>query len=93
MTNNIKNLLVKEKPFKALLAIHRQDEPYSKAVSRQTNSDYQHVSDLVNKFEGLDIVTKKKNGVKNILQLTENGQELAQELERLDRVFKEVDNE
>lgn len=92
MTNNTKSLLIKEKPFKALLAIHRQDEPYVRGISQQTDSDELHMGEIIGKFEDAELVDKEKNGVKNILNLTDNGKELAQELERLDRVFKEVDN-
>lgn len=93
MTNNIKNLLVKEKPFDTLTKLLQEGDWWASKLAMHTSTSRQHCHTIIQEAEKLDLATtnEEKNG-KKVVQLTENGQELAQELERLDRVFKEVDN-
>jgi len=93
MTNNIKSFTVKEIRFDILRILLNEGEWYAVKISNRLGFSNIWVSKQIKKAEELGLVTRESDAGKEIVELTENGKELAREFERLERVFQEVDNE
>lgn len=94
MTNKVKNLFVKKKPFNTLTKLLQDGDWWVSKLAMHTNTSRQHSSTIIQEANRLNLTesSKEKNG-KKVVELTDQGRELAQELERLDKVFNEVDNQ
>lgn len=73
-----KQFFLKEKPVMALVTIRRaRDDVYGSVISRKIDTTYAHTIKIVSKLEDKDLVSSHKDGRKNILELTEKGEEYA----------------
>jgi len=93
MTNNIKSFTIKEKPFDIIRKLLQDGEWWASKLAMHTSTSREHTAGIVREAEeyGLTEIQKESDG-KKIVELTENGKELAREFERLERIFQEVDN-
>jgi len=92
MTNNIKQFLVKESNIDVLVHIYRNNsETYVSKIATKMDLTRQHIQDKVNNMNYLGLLNKEDEAGKQILSVTDRGEELAQEFERLNRVFREVE--
>ena len=95
MTNNLQSLFFNENNIKILLHISRnQGETSATDIAKNIDLSYQNVHPKVNTMNDLHLVDKDKSGQrKHLLSLTEYGEELAREFERLNTVFRKVEAE
>ena len=76
--------LVNERPCEVLMAVQDMDEPYSRDVAREVGSSYPHISNVVDMLKSNELVMEKsKQGRKQILGLTELGEEVTEAVETL----------
>ena len=94
MTNNIKQFLVKESNIDVLVHIYRNNsETYVSNIATQIDLSRQGVQNKVNTMHDLELLAKEDEAGTQFLSVTDRGEKLAQEFERLNRVFKEVKQE
>jgi len=90
---NLRDLFLTTGRVNALLHIHRHEsETYKSRMMRSLETSQPMIDGYLNDFNDHDLIRKKQDGQKKRLSLTSKGSEIARELEKLDRVFKEVEN-
>lgn len=80
MDNENINFFFRKIPIKILLELRKEKEIYGQKLSINTGCTYSHVVKIINKFEEIEIVERKKKGRKKILNLTKKGEEIADKL-------------
>jgi len=94
MTNNIKQFLVKESNIDMLVHIYRNNsETYVSKIATQIDLSRQSVQNKVNTMHDLELLSKEDEAGTQFLSVTDRGEELAQEFEKLNRVFREVEQQ
>jgi len=94
MTNNIKQFLVKESNIDMLVHIYRNNsETYVSKIATQIDLSRQSVQNKVNTMHDLELLSKEDEAGTQFLSVTDRGEELAQEFEGLNRVFREVEHQ
>jgi len=94
MTNNIKSFVIpNDKRYETLRKLLQDGDWWASKLAMHTNTSREHTAGIVREAEeyGLTEIQDESDG-KKIVELTENGKKMAQEFERLERVFQEVDN-
>jgi len=94
MTNNIKQFLVKESNIDVLVHIYRNNnQTYVSKIATQIDLSRQGVQNKVNTMHDLELLSKEDEAGTQFLSVTDRGEELAQEFEKLNRVFREVEQQ
>ncbi len=72
-----------------LVFLKKGDEPnYATEVSKGVDCTYSHTIKVLDQFEELELVTFRKEGRIKLIELTEDGEEIAHDLEGLVRKFE-----
>lgn len=78
MKENIDPLFVNEKPCMAIVNLRKnRNASYVSPVAKSIDTTYAHACKLIGKLEDKGIIKSKKKGRRKYLELTEDGQELA----------------
>ncbi len=89
---SLTKLFLRLKPVKILISL-KKGPKYATQVSKEVDCTYSHTVKLLDEFKKLDIVTFKKQGRIKIIELTENGEDLAHSIEgvlmKLSRIKEE----
>jgi len=84
-----KELFLQEKPSQMLVFLKGGDEPnYATEVSKGVDCTYSHTIKVLDQFEELDLVEFSKEGRVKLIELTDDGEEIAHDLEGLVRKFE-----
>ena len=76
-------MFIKEKPAKALVFIHRNqntDDVFVSKISRRVDTTYAHSCKIIEKLEEEGYVESEKRGRKKFLTLTDEGEQMAMDL-------------
>lgn len=97
-SDEFKKLFLQDKPAEMLVFLKKGDNPnYATEVSKGVDCTYSHTIKVLDKFNNLDLVEFKKEGRIKLITLTEDGEEIAHDLEglvrKLERVSKDIDEE
>jgi DNA-binding MarR family transcriptional regulator len=83
--------LVQEKPAAILRELRKfnkkfsDEEPYASNLSENVDTTYSHLNNTLDKLEEKGLVEKKeKTGRKRLLELTEKGRKVAEQLEKVE---------
>lgn len=88
-------MLTHEKPCQFLLQVLRKnqafsdEEAYASKISKEIDGTYAHVVKISQKFEKAGLITREKDGRKELLELTEAGQEIAEAVSNLYQTLEE----
>lgn len=78
MTNERLDLFLREKPSKILVSLNNPStDNYASALSTEVGCTYSHTVRLLQDFEQEGLVRTEKKGRKKIIELTDNGREVA----------------
>jgi len=84
-----KDLFLQEKPAEMLVFLKKGDNPnYATEVSKGVDCTYSHTIKVLDHFEELNLVEFRKEGRIKLIELTEDGEEIAHDLEGLVRKFE-----
>ncbi len=84
-----KELFLQEKPAEMLVFLKKGDNPnYATEVSKGVDCTYSHTIKVLDKFEELELVEFSKEGRVKLIELTDDGEEIAHDLEGLVRKFE-----
>ncbi len=89
-----KELFLQEKPAEMLVFLKKGENPnYATEVSKGVDCTYSHTIKVLDQFEELELVEFRKEGRIKLIELTEDGQEIAHDLEGLIRKFRRKSEE
>jgi DNA-binding MarR family transcriptional regulator len=76
------NIFLKEKPTRALILLRDKSKRwYISLLAKEVDTTYPHMVKLVRVFEQLGLIRTVKDGRTRYIELTEQGDELAHDLE------------
>lgn len=85
----LQGLFLRSKPVKMLMSL--KDGPkYATIISKEVDCTYSHTVKVLSQFEKNGIVSFEKKGRIKTIELTEDGQELAQAVEEVLRKLSKV---
>ena len=88
-------LFLRTKPVKMIISL-KKGPKYATQVSKEIDCTYSHTVKLLDELETLNLVTFKKQGRIKIIELTEDGEDLAHSIEgvlmKLSRIKEENEN-
>lgn len=87
---DLTQLLTNDMPCRTLIEIERLDRPYALQISREVGSTFSHITKVTSKLESLELVRSEKDGRKKILALTEEGERVANAVEKLYDALEDV---
>lgn len=88
--SELSDLLLNEKPARALIEIKNQSEPYGSSISSNIDTTYAHTNKILSKIESLEdpvVLESEELSRKKIYSLTDEGREIANALEVLCKVI------
>ena len=92
--NNLSKLFLRLKPVNIVTSLKRGPK-YATQISKDVDCTYSHVVKLLEELEDLGLVSFKKQGRIKVIELTEDGQDLAHSIEgvmmKLNRVKETAD--
>lgn len=89
--NEMNRLFLREKPANMLIAIKNNKDPvYATQVSKAVDCTYSHTVKILDAFKKLNLVEFEKMGRVKVIRLTEDGLEIAHDLEGLTRKFVRI---
>ncbi len=81
---DIKDLFLQKKPATILVGIKKGNgNKYASVLSKEAECTYSHAVKILNKFEEQELVEFNKEGRRKLIDLTEKGEDLADNLENL----------
>lgn len=84
-----KKLFLQEKPAEMLVFLKQGDEPnYATEVSKGADCTYSHTIKVLDEFNDFGLVEFQKEGRVKLIELTEDGEDIAHDLEGLIRKFE-----
>lgn len=89
-SKSIINLILYEKPVAVILSL-RANEKYASKVSKEIDCTYTHTLKILSELKSYGIVEFKKEGRIKKVKLTEAGQEIANNLNRLINSIKKFE--
>ncbi|MFP4045976.1 MAG: winged helix DNA-binding protein [Candidatus Aenigmatarchaeota archaeon] len=97
-SDEFKKLFLQDKPAEMLVFLKKGDNPnYATEVSKGVDCTYSHTIKVLDKFNDLDLVEFRKEGRIKLISLTEDGKEIAHDLEglvqKLERVSKDIEED
>ncbi len=94
--SDLTKLFLRTKPVKMVISL-RKGPKYATQVSKEIDCTYSHTVKLLDELETLRLVTFKKQGRIKIIELTEDGEDLAHSIEgvlmKLSRIKEENEKE
>ena len=78
--SELNKLFLRSKPVKMIISL-KKGPKYATQVSKEIDCTYSHTVKLLDELETLKLVTFKKQGRIKIIELTENGEDLAHSIE------------
>ncbi len=88
--DELKDLFLQDKPAGILVEIKRgRGEIYASVLSKEVDCTYSHAVKILKKFEKNDLVEFDKNGRKKLIELTDDGEEIAS---TMDELFRKINN-
>lgn len=88
------NLFLQRKPAEMLVFLKKGENPnYATEVSKGVDCTYSHTIKVLDKFKNFGLVEFEKEGRIKLIKLTEDGQDIAHDLEGLLRKFKRKERE
>lgn len=91
--NDARDFFLKEKPVKALLAIHNRGETYCSEISEGIDSTYAHTVRIISRMEDLGLLETKKEGRKKMVSLSDEGEAQAKILVQLIKQYGDYSKE
>jgi len=88
--NSLESFLTQEKPCKALLRLRHSDEIFISELARDIETTHAHSVNIVNILKSMGLVSAEKSGRKKMLELTEEGERVAEAVKNLTDVIDEV---
>ena len=85
------NLFIKKKPTAILTGIQGGEEVYALQLAEDLDITYAHTVRVIKKMEALGLAEHVEKGRKNIINLTEYGEELANNLTQFRNTVKEFE--
>lgn len=81
------------KPTQALIYLLEKDgnDAYTREISRAVDTTYSHGVKLMQRLHQHGLVEREKKGRKKIYQLTEDGNQLASDLQRVAETCEDID--
>lgn len=91
----MKDFFLKDKPVMALVTIRKhRDDIYCSMISKKIDTTYAHTVKTVSRLEEEGLVERRKEGRKNILELTPEGEKYADKfIDLLDEMNREKDDQ
>lgn len=87
----LEDLLLREKPAKILISLKTSKESiYATILSRETNCTYSHTIKILNILQNMGLVKFDKKGRIKRVTLTDDGWDIAHNLEALTKKFDQV---
>lgn len=77
---NVVSLFLRVKPISILIAL-KKGPKYATQVSKEVDCTYSHTVKLLDELEKLKLVEFKKQGRIKVIELTEDGEDLAHSIE------------
>ena len=94
--NQLTKLFLRTKPVKMVISL-KKGPKYATQVSKEIDCTYSHTVKILNELETLGLVLFKKQGRIKIIELTEDGEDLAHSIEgvlmKLSRIKEENEKE
>ncbi|MFB6216247.1 MAG: winged helix DNA-binding protein [Candidatus Aenigmatarchaeota archaeon] len=88
------NLFLQRKPAEMLVFLKKgEDHNYATEVSKGVDCTYSHTIKVLDKFKDFGLVEFEKEGRIKLIKLTEEGQDIAHDLEGLLRKFERKEEE
>lgn len=89
MTNEkIFNVFFREKPAMMLVQLkNAKGEVYASALAKQIDCTYSHVVKILQEMERAKLINFDKQGRLKLLTLTKNGEEVAENIERIRNIL------
>lgn len=81
--NTLEDIFLHTKPAKMLVKLKRGDANYASALSREVDCTYSHTVKVLDRFKEHGLVTFNKAGRKKLIELTEDGRELADHMDNV----------
>ncbi|MBN1896169.1 MAG: winged helix DNA-binding protein [Candidatus Aenigmarchaeota archaeon] len=89
--NALEDLLLRDKPAKILISLKTSKESiYATILSRETNCTYSHTIKILDVLRDQGLVEFEKHGRIKTVKLTQDGWEVAQNLETLTKRLENV---
>lgn len=92
MSDTLENLFLQEKPAKIMLALKTaKDRVYATILSKKTDCTYSHTIKILNQLRDRGLVKFEKKGrIKNII-MTDDGWDIAHNLEAMKKKFDQIE--
>ena len=91
MVDSLQELFVNVKSAKILVTLNNQSvENYASEISTHVDSTYSHTVRILHKLEDQGLVESRKQGRKKIVELTSEGEKIAEDLGELMHTLQEV---
>lgn len=89
---DVHNLFLQEKPTRILVALYRDrsQEKYASILAKRTDCTYSHTVKVLDEFAEKGLVTFQKSGRKKLIELTDAGRSLAEQVNQLVTSLHEV---
>jgi predicted transcriptional regulator len=82
--SELKEVFLHGKPARILVGIKRgQDSKYASVLSREANCTYSHTVKILNTFKEHGLIEFEKEGRKKLIELTDEGADVAEGMEGL----------
>ncbi len=89
----LEDLLLRQKPAKILISLKTSKESiYATILSRETNCTYSHTIKILNVLQRLGLVNFDKKGRIKKVTLTDDGWDIAHNLEALTKKFDQIED-
>ena len=93
LNKGMAGLVLHEKPAGVLLSLKGSKGKYASILAKETNCTYTHILKVLNQLRDYGVVTFKKQGRTKIVELTDEGIDIAHELEGLVRRLEKASKE
>ncbi len=87
----IKKVFFHEKPVEMLIALKNEKAKYTTQISKVVDCTYSHAVKTLDFFEKIGLVKFEKKGRIKMIKLTEEGEELAHDLEGIVRKLERIE--
>ena len=89
---SLSHLFLREKPVQMLVKLNKRKgkEKYFSVIAKEVDCTYSHTVRTLQELQKKGLITFKKVGRKNIIQLTKLGKDMAETFDRLIGLFKKT---
>ncbi len=90
----LENLFLREKPAKIMIALKTLKQPiYATILSKEADCTYSHTVKILNALRKLGLIKFEKKGRIKTVTLTDDGWDIAHNLESIIRKFEKIEGE